>query len=321
MIAVPVDIVCISYDKYLVAIGVVDPAMYSSLIFNIVLALMNYIFIVVLEYDFPFIAWSYVIAAICHVGFEVVLSLSYEEVQRTLTIPTWEIFDDWGPFFGLGIPGCVMICAEWWAYEILTVFASVLGPDAVDSQTIVLQISVLVFMLPYGLGVASASIVGNALGARDAELARRSGSIALFMIFLVDILLAIFLVTIGPFYIQLLTTDPDVTKTTNHLLPFLAIFIMMDGLQGVCSGILRGAGKQSFGAVLGFLTYYFLGLPMAWFLTFNCKFGVSGLVIGISTGACVQTIVLLSLITFFSPYVFTVYDGGKDSSNSVPDKK
>lgn len=306
MFGVPFDILCISYDKYLVSIGVVEPAMYASFAFNVILVLLNYFFIDVCEMDFPFIAWSYVISACFHIIAEFSLSLSYIEVIRTLTYPKLEIFKDWDIFFGLGLPGCVMICAEWWAYEILTVFASMLGADAVDSQTIILQISVLVFMLPYGLGVASASIVGNALGAGELVLAKRSGSLALFLIFLVDILIAVFLITAGPYYIAILTTNSDVTETTNRLLPFLALFMLMDGIQGVSSGILRGAGKQTFGAILGFFTYYTLGLPMAWFLTFKCKLGVSGLLCGISTGAFVQTVVLLLYIFCFSSHLYSM---------------
>ena len=184
--------------------------------------------------------------------------------------------------------------------------ASLLGADAVDAQTIILQVSILAFMFPYGVGVASASIVGNALGAGDVSLATSAGNLALVLIFIVDFILAIGLVTLGPFYIAILTSNPAVIKTTTSLLPFLALFMLLDGLQAVASGILRGAGKQKFGAVLGFFTYYAIGLPMAWFLTFKCDIGVAGLIVGISTGTVFQTIILLSLLIFFSSMVYAL---------------
>lgn len=317
MYGVPFDIVCISLDKYLVAMGVVDPAMYSALAFNILLVLFNYIGVIVLELDYVCIAWCSVLASACHVIIEITISTQFEEVKRTLTYPTYEIFEDWGHFFSLGIPGCIMICAEWWAYEVLTVFASILGAEAIDAQTIILQISVLVFMLPYGVGCASGSIVGNALGAGDVVLAKNSGTVALVLIFVVDILLAIFLVTIGPYCIAILTKNPDVIETTTDLLPFLALFMLMDGVQGVCSGILRGAGKQKFGSLLAFITYYGIGLPMAWLLTFTCKIGVAGLIMGIATGAFFQTLVLLSYVFLFSSRLYTVPDFSPESNAVV----
>jgi MATE family multidrug resistance protein len=208
-----------------------------------------------------------------------------------------------------------------WAFEVLTLMASVLGPDAVDAQTIILQISILTFMFPYGVGVASASIVGNALGAGDVSLARSSGNLALLLIFVLDFILAVGLVTLGPFYIAILTTNPEVIKTTTSLLPFLAVFLLLDGLQGVASGILRGAGKQKLGAVLGFITYYAIGLPMAWFLTFKCHIGVAGLIIGISTGTVFQTSILMSLLLFFSYRVYTLPASMLTNLDKLKDEK
>lgn len=54
-----------------------------------------------------------------------------------------------------------MLCSEWWAYEILTIFASILGVEHVAAQSIILQTASLAFMLPLGIGIASASLIGN----------------------------------------------------------------------------------------------------------------------------------------------------------------
>lgn len=63
-------------------------------------------------------------------------------------------------FVSLGVPGTVMLCSEWWAYEILTIFASMLGTEEVAAQSVILQTAGLAFMLPLGLGIASASLIG-----------------------------------------------------------------------------------------------------------------------------------------------------------------
>ncbi len=58
---------------------------------------------------------------------------------------------------------------------VLSLFASLKGTDAVAAQTIILQTASLVFMIPLGLGVASASLVGNAIGAKKRALAIQLG--------------------------------------------------------------------------------------------------------------------------------------------------
>lgn len=37
-----------------------------------------------------------------------------------LLFPGWssQCLQDWGPFFSLAIPSMLMICIEWWAYEV-----------------------------------------------------------------------------------------------------------------------------------------------------------------------------------------------------------
>ena len=56
----------------------------------------------------------------------------------------------WYEFISLGLPGTVMLCSEWWAFEFLTIMATFLGTAAVDAETIVLQICSLSFMIPLG---------------------------------------------------------------------------------------------------------------------------------------------------------------------------
>jgi hypothetical protein len=85
----------------------------------------------------------------------------------------------------------------------------------------------------------------------------------------------------------------------------IAIFTFADGAQGVLSGILRGAGKQSYGAAINFVSYYCLALPLAWHLTFYTSMGVAGLMTGISTAVSSQSIIFLSLLWFQRESMFS----------------
>lgn len=46
--------------------------------------------------------------------------------------------------------------------------------------------------------------------------------------------------------------------------------------QGACSGVLRGIGKQKFGAILNAVSYYGVGMPLAAVLLFVARIGVMG---------------------------------------------
>ncbi|KAF4044989.1 MatE, partial [Phytophthora infestans] len=70
-------------------------------------------------------------------------------------------------FLRLGVPGCLMMTMEWWAFELLTLMAGVL-PSAVVSvsaHAVLVNINNTIYMTFAGLAVASNIRVGNCLGA------------------------------------------------------------------------------------------------------------------------------------------------------------
>mgnify|MGYP000430374983 CR=1 FL=1 len=136
----------------------------------------------------------------------------------------------------LGLPGTVMLCSEWWAFEFLMLMATFLGTHEVAAQAIILQISSISFMVPLGIGVTCASIVGNAIGAGKMQLAQQIGKLCLVYSTFINIILGILIVTLGDQFVALFTSDPHVIRVTDSAIPFLSMFIMIDGLQGVASG-------------------------------------------------------------------------------------
>ena len=114
----PIDVLNISYEKYLMAVGVVAPTFYSSIVFNIVLLCFNSLFILHLGLDYTFLAWSWLIAETCSLTFMISISWNHPSVQRTLQpFSPATAFSSWWQFISLGLPATAMLCSEWWAYE------------------------------------------------------------------------------------------------------------------------------------------------------------------------------------------------------------
>jgi multidrug resistance protein, MATE family len=178
----PMDVINISFEKYLMSIGVVKPSMWCNISFNISLLLLNSLFVFVLHWDYTCLAYSWVISTYIMAAVQWSLSWNHPSVQRTLQPWSKDALKGWGQFVSLGLPGTVMLCSEWWAYEVLNLFASFKPTEAVGAavaaQTIILQTASLVFMIPLGLGVASASLVGNAIGAKKRALAIQLGIVS-----------------------------------------------------------------------------------------------------------------------------------------------
>lgn len=108
--------------------------------------------------------------------------------------------------------------------------------------------------------------------------------------------LALLISTQGRAMVGLFTTDPTVIATSTAVLPLLAVLVFFDGINSVVSGVLRGSGRQMLGAVCNFWGYFIVGLPLCAFLAFKADMGIRGLWWGVIAGACVQAVVLMSML-------------------------
>lgn len=304
-LTIPVDVVNESYEKYLMSIGVMQPSMWANIAFNALILLFNLLFVHGLGLDYSCLAWSWVLSVHISGAVQIALSWNHPAVQRTLQPWDRRAWDGWYDYVVLGLPGTVMLCSEWWAFEILTIFASLLGTTQVAAQTIIMQTASLAFMVPLGIGVASASLVGNALGAGQKALAIDIGKLSLAAIGVLEVGIGLVMLLGGPLFVDCFTSDHRVKDVATRAIPFLCLFATIDGVQGVASGVLRGAGKQFIGAVGNVIAFYAIGLPMAWVLCFRAGYGVNGLMMGIAFGTVFQVAVLLVLILRCEAYIYS----------------
>lgn len=305
MLTIPLDVLDISYEKYLMAIGIVHPSMWANISFNLTIILFDSLFVYVLKYPYTFLGYTWVIARYVSAILQFRMSLSYKEVQRTLQPFDRAALRGLFQFFSIGLPGTVMLISEWWSYEILTLFASSLGPDPLAAEAIILQTAGLCYMLPLGLGIASSSLVGNALGAMKKDFAVQLSRLIILVSFVLQSFVGILLMLFGTYFVRVFTKNENVLAISSSTLPFLSIFTLFDALQGVASGILRGAGKQTLGAICNVIAFYALGLPAAYVACFVYHADVPGLIMGISAGTFFQVGVLLFMIFFCPNYLFT----------------
>ena len=94
--------------------------------------------------------------------------------------------------------------------------------------------------------------------------------------------------------------------TFFKMINFISIVVFVDAVQCICSGILRGSGNQAIGAVTNVVSFYVIGLPMAWILCYDWMMGVPGLLIGLYFGAVFQAVVLFIAVFWFEDRVFVV---------------
>ncbi|KAI9221532.1 mate-domain-containing protein [Blastocladiella britannica] len=188
----------------------------------------------------------------------------------------------WGQYLRLGFPGMLMVCAEWWMFEIVALIAGVFGARVLAAQSIIINTSSIVYMTYLGISVVNSNRIGNFLGAGKPMRAKFSAQVSIAMAFVFSLVLGTAVLVFRRQWASLFTNDMDVVALTAAVLPVCALFQFADGGVCVTGGVLRGCGKQHVGAVLNLVAYYVIGLPFSALLTFYFDLQLLGIWLGLA---------------------------------------
>uniref|UniRef100_A0A8C9R5K6 Multidrug and toxin extrusion protein n=1 Tax=Scleropages formosus TaxID=113540 RepID=A0A8C9R5K6_SCLFO len=269
MPALPVTFLYQLQGRYLQNQGIIWPQVVTGAAGNILNALINYIFLHLLDLG---VAGSAAANSISQFSLAVFLYIYIR--WKGLHKATWggwsmECLQEWGSFIYLAIPSMLMLCLEWWTYEIAGFLAGLISEVELGAQSVIYEQATVAYMLPLGFSVAATVRVGNALGAGNTEQAKLSGKVSLLCLY-ISIVIAII-------------CEIRKVMRVSKVMIIYSVFHIFDATAGVTGGIVRGAGKQMIGALCSLVGYYFVGFPIGVSLMFATNMGLMGL----WTGFCI----------------------------------
>ena len=178
------------------------------------------------------------------------------------------------------------------AFSMLTIFAGWLGPLPLGAFAILLNLSILVFMLATGIGAATAVLVGNAWGRHDVRGMALAGWLGLGLNSSIVALIGIAFAMLPAELVGLYTGDAQLTTIAVPLVSLVAWFLVVDGGQGVMANALRGRGDTWVPPMLHSISYFGVMLPLAYWFTFGRGHGLAGLIEAILLASIVSVSLL-----------------------------
>ncbi|KAL5070444.1 hypothetical protein RYX36_021331 [Vicia faba] len=174
-----------------------------------------------------------------------------------------ELFQGIWELLRFAIPSAVMVCLEWWSYELIVLLSGLLPNPQLETSvlSVCLNTVATLFTVPFAIGAATSTRVSNELGAENPFEAH--------------------VAVLGAMSLSLIETS--IVSAT--LLACRHLY-----------GIARGCGWQHLGVYVNLGAFYLCGIPVAAALAFWVQLGGKGLWIGIQVGSFVQC-VLISIIT------------------------
>ncbi|KAH9614762.1 hypothetical protein KSS87_008800 [Heliosperma pusillum] len=217
-------------------------------------------------------------------------------------LKTWtgfskEAFYDLWSFLKLAFPSALMICLEYWCFEMVVLLSGLLPNPQLETSVLSVSLNTcwMVYMISVGLGGAVSTRVSNELGAGRPRAAR----LAIFVIIIISIseglVVAIITILVRNVWGKLYSNDDAVIKYVAKMMLLLAVSDFLDGFQCALSGAARGCGWQNMCSFINLGAYYFVALPCAALFAFVLHIGGMGLWTGIICGLVVQIVALITV--------------------------
>ncbi len=211
----------------------------------------------------------------------------------------WRI--DWpllGSLVVVGAPIAGSFLLEYGLFAMAAILMGWIGTTALAAHQIALQTAAILFMVPFGISMAATVRVGHAVGRHDAAATRRAGFTAIglgavFMAVMVLVIVA-FRHLIPLAFLGGEAADAGATVAlAATLLAYGATFFVVDGIQTVASGALRGLNDTRVPLIFAAVSFWLIGFSTSYTLAFPGRLEAVGIWIGFTIGLGVYALLLV----------------------------
>jgi len=209
-------------------------------------------------------------------------------------VPEWPAFRE---LIKVGLPISLMIFFEAGLFSAAAFMMGWIGTIELAAHGIAIQIASISFMIPLGLSQVASVRVGNAVRRSDREGIRLAAKAVMVVSIAIAMVSALIFLLFPDFLIQLFLDDENkdagaVLKYAVPLLYVAAAFQIFDTVQVVSSGNLRGLKDTHVPMIIASISYWPVGLSVAYVLAFPMGFGGIGVWGGLVVGLAVAGLLL-----------------------------
>jgi MATE family multidrug resistance protein len=199
--------------------------------------------------------------------------------------------------FAVGAPIAVAFVLEYGLFGSAALLMGLIGTLALTAHQVALNVAAVLFMVPFGVGMAATVRVGHAVGRGDVSAVRRAGfaGIVLGAAFM-TVMTAIVLATrydIAMLFLGSSERNADAFALSSALLIVGSTFFIADGMQTVAAGALRGMSDTRIPMLFSAISYWLVGFASSCVLGFTFGLGAIGVWIGLSLGTAVYAVLLI----------------------------
>ncbi len=177
----------------------------------------------------------------------------------------------------LGIPSSVEQSARALGLAVMMLLVASFGTTAIASYGIGARILSFVIIPAMGLAMATSTVVGQNVGAREDERAVWAARLSMIAGFVgLSAAGAVLFLLAEPVVAAFVPGEAEVIRLGTHFIHIMAPTFGLFGVQMVMGGALAGAGNTVASMLLSVLAFWVLRFPVAWVLSVPAGLGPDG---------------------------------------------
>ena len=201
----------------------------------------------------------------------------------------------------LGLPSSMQMLFEVALFDAAIWLSGSINETSQAANQIALSLASLTFMFAMGLSVTAMVRVGNQKGLRDYRQLRIVARSIFLLAIAIEIVFALVFIIFNNILPHLflnmgdaaqLASNVEVIKIASMLLIVAAVFQLVDGIQVVVLGSLRGLQDVKIPTVITFVAYWVIGFPISFYLGLHTELKAVGIWIGLLAGLTAAAIFL-----------------------------
>lgn len=190
----------------------------------------------------------------------------------------------------LGLPIAGQMFLEFAALLIITIMMGWVNKYTLAGYHIVMSIVSMTFLVSTGIGSAATVLISHEFGRRNIPEIRKHFRASTQMVLLIMSISAIVLISLRRPIAMIFTSDANVIEVATVLFIVAGIFQLIDGMQIVHLGALRGINDVAKPMRYAFISYILIALPFAYICGFVFNIGYWSIFAGFSVGLFVASI-------------------------------
>ncbi len=163
----------------------------------------------------------------------------------------------------------------------VSIMAAKLGTWQYATHLVGMNVMSLSFSFGDGMQVAAVSLIGQSLGQKKPDLAKKYGTICQRMGNVISVILSIVYLFAGRWFFGLYFTEQNQLELGVQIMRVMVVIVLMQVAQVIYMGCLRGAGDVKFTTMASTISVTFVRPITSWIFAYGMSLGVIGIWLGV----------------------------------------